>query len=346
MQVGEQLEQTLAVSPVGSVPLSPGSAGGAPSFSTDQEQQSYASSSSSSSSDSGVCDTLHFFGVYDGHGGTEAAQHCATRLHHHLSKALAAVGSAAVHPLHPPDALCMAGGSGVQCQAEWTLCHGGGDQLDIPEGSPPNACTEKHGLADAADALKSQHELEPSAFNDNASSGSGADSRSDAPSITLLLEDALKEAFLRTDEEFAADGSAAMVGSTAVVALVGSKKMWLANCGDSRAVLSRGGKAIQLTDDHKPEREDEAARVEKAGGQVLFWNGHRVMGVLAMSRAIGDHGLRPYVIPEPEVRSCIEVQVHAVFVQEYWLVGRNVWGPLSDWCVHVCLSTHAGWSVA
>lgn len=28
--------------------------------------------------------------------------------------------------------------------------------------------------------------------------------------------------------------------------------------GDSRAVLCRGNKAIQVTDDHKPEREDEA----------------------------------------------------------------------------------------
>ena len=77
--------------------------------------------------------------------------------------------------------------------------------------------------------------------------------------------------------------------------------MYIANCGDSRAVLCRQGKALQMTDDHKPEREDEAERVELAGGQVLYWNGHRVMGILAMSRAIGDRGLRPYVIPEPEV---------------------------------------------
>ena len=44
------------------------------------------------------------------------------------------------------------------------------------------------------------------------------------------------------------------------------------------------------------------ARVEAAGGQILFWNGVRVMGLLAVSRAIGDHSLRPYVIAEPEVR--------------------------------------------
>ncbi len=43
------------------------------------------------------------------------------------------------------------------------------------------------------------------------------------------------------------------------------------------------------------------ARVEAAGGQILFWNGVRVMGLLAVSRAIGDHSLRPYVISQPEV---------------------------------------------
>ena len=43
--------------------------------------------------------------------------------------------------------------------------------------------------------------------------------------------------------------------------------------------------------------------MEAAGGQILFWNGVRVMGLLAVSRAIGDHSLRPYVIAEPEVRA-------------------------------------------
>ncbi len=48
------------------------------------------------------------------------------------------------------------------------------------------------------------------------------------------------------------------------------------------------------------------ARVEAAGGQILFWNGVRVMGVLAVSRAIGDHCLRPFVIAQPEVRLALQ----------------------------------------
>ncbi|ONI15479.1 hypothetical protein PRUPE_3G044900 [Prunus persica] len=74
------------------------------------------------------------------------------------------------------------------------------------------------------------------------------------------------------------------VGSTAVVALVCSSHIIVANCGDSRAVLCRGKQAIALSVDHKPNREDEYARIEAAGGKVIQWNGHRVFGVLAMSR--------------------------------------------------------------
>ncbi|XP_002980987.2 probable protein phosphatase 2C 51 [Selaginella moellendorffii] len=95
------------------------------------------------------------------------------------------------------------------------------------------------------------------------------------------------------------------VGSTAVVAVLGPNRIIVANCGDSRAVLSRGGRAIPLSVDHKPDREDELARVEAAGGRVFFWNGYRVLGVLAMSRAIGDRYLKPFIIPEPDV-TCTE----------------------------------------
>eukprot|EP00252_Welwitschia_mirabilis_P003314 TRINITY_DN133_c0_g2_i2.p2 TRINITY_DN133_c0_g2~~TRINITY_DN133_c0_g2_i2.p2 ORF type:complete len:222 (+),score=43.33 TRINITY_DN133_c0_g2_i2:2479-3144(+) len=95
------------------------------------------------------------------------------------------------------------------------------------------------------------------------------------------------------------------VGSTAIVAVISSVQIVIANCGDSRAVLSRGGKAIPLSNDHKPNRDDEYNRIEAAGGRVIYWNGHRVGGFLAMSRAIGDRFLKRYVISEPEV-TCTE----------------------------------------
>lgn len=92
------------------------------------------------------------------------------------------------------------------------------------------------------------------------------------------------------------------VGSTAVVAVVGPRHLIVANCGDSRAVMCRGGAAIPLSSDHKPDRPDELERIQAAGGRVIFWDGARVFGVLAMSRAIGDSYLKPFVIPDPEVR--------------------------------------------
>lgn len=51
----------------------------------------------------------------------------------------------------------------------------------------------------------------------------------------------------------------------------------------------------------QPDRPDELVRIEAAGGRVIYWEGPRVLGVLAMSRAIGDCYLKPYVISEPEV---------------------------------------------
>lgn len=39
----------------------------------------------------------------------------------------------------------------------------------------------------------------------------------------------------------------------------------------------------------QPDRADELDRINAAGGRVIYWDGARVLGVLAMSRAIGKH---------------------------------------------------------
>ena len=62
-------------------------------------------------------------------------------------------------------------------------------------------------------------------------------------------------------------------GSTACVALVfpelvedGSTRvrLYVANAGDSRAVLCRAGAAVELSEDHKPEDPLEKARIQAA----------------------------------------------------------------------------------
>ncbi|KAK4487659.1 hypothetical protein RD792_005686 [Penstemon davidsonii] len=103
---------------------------------------------------------------------------------------------------------------------------------------------------------------------------------------------------VKGDIDFVAPDS---VGSTAVVAILCPTHIIVANCGDSRAVLCRGKTPMPLSIDHKPNREDECARIEAAGGKVINWDGYRVSGVLAMSRSIGDRYLRPYVIADPEI---------------------------------------------
>ncbi|KAK4492510.1 hypothetical protein RD792_003321 [Penstemon davidsonii] len=58
----------------------------------------------------------------------------------------------------------------------------------------------------------------------------------------------------------------------------------------------------ELTKDHHPDRADEKARIEAAGGFVRTYGVPRVNGILAVSRSIGDLYLKRYgVVPDPEV---------------------------------------------
>ena len=77
-----------------------------------------------------------------------------------------------------------------------------------------------------------------------------------------------------------------VAGCTAIVALRVENKLYVANAGDSRAVISRGGTAMALSDDHKPLNTEERTRIEAAGGYVT--NVGRINGSLNLSRSIGD----------------------------------------------------------
>ncbi|MGB9887916.1 MAG: PP2C family serine/threonine-protein phosphatase, partial [Moorellales bacterium] len=74
-----------------------------------------------------------------------------------------------------------------------------------------------------------------------------------------------------------------------------------ANAGDARIVVGTAAGALSLTVDHKPGLPQEKARIEALGGKVLFCDVPRVQGVLAMSRALGDAYLKPFVSSEPRV---------------------------------------------
>lgn len=76
------------------------------------------------------------------------------------------------------------------------------------------------------------------------------------------------------------------IGCTANVLMIENmRKIYVANAGDSRCVLGRGGRAVALSVDHKPEDEIELNRIEKAGSVVTEG---RVDGNLNLSRALGD----------------------------------------------------------
>ncbi|XP_010688319.2 protein phosphatase 2C 56 [Beta vulgaris subsp. vulgaris] len=160
---------------------------------------------------------IHFFGVFDGHGGTEVADYCAEKMHEVIAEELNREIT-----------------DGSEWQNKW--------------------------------------------------------------------KEAFSSGFKRADDQVVSEARASeMVGSTAVVAVVSGCQIILSNCGDSRAVLCRRTQTIPLTVDHKPDRADELSRIEGEGGRVINWHGARVLGVLAMSRAIGDRYMSPFIIPVPEV---------------------------------------------
>lgn len=119
----------------------------------------------------------------------------------------------------------------------------------------------------------------------------------------LYPEDEEDDGFLNNMIE----GPGSSSGCTAVMALLSGRDLYVANAGDSRCVVCRDGKALDMSLDHKPEDPEEMERIRKAGGRVTLDG--RVNGGLNLSRAIGDHAYK--TVREITPRSNIFVITYA-----------------------------------
>lgn len=108
------------------------------------------------------------------------------------------------------------------------------------------------------------------------------------------VSDALKNAFKKVDAQLSIMG-AWNSGCTATVALAhrhpsGKCRLYVANVGDSRAVLATSAGAVRrASTDHRASDPAEVKRVESEGGVVRRG---RVGGTLIVSRSLGDHHLK------------------------------------------------------
>ncbi|UJR34353.1 hypothetical protein I4U23_021757 [Adineta vaga] len=113
------------------------------------------------------------------------------------------------------------------------------------------------------------------------------------------LTQIVKHTFLQLDKELVSlvrDQS----GSVCIATLIGPEHIYLINLGDSRAIIiSKDGKVLEYTKDHKPNVRKEKERILKAGGHVTQMLGDvaRVEDQLAVSRALGDYSIDKHLIP-------------------------------------------------
>mmetsp|Transcript_12384 Transcript_12384/g.24060 ORF Transcript_12384/g.24060 Transcript_12384/m.24060 type:complete len:452 (-) Transcript_12384:63-1418(-) len=151
---------------------------------------------------------------------------------------------------------------------------------------------------------------------------------------------ALEAAFLETQHQLERQlgFESAQSGTTAVAVYRHRDRLFIANAGDSRAVLgcsdsgprtdgrrllSGALRAVDLSSDQKPSREDERRRILAEGGAVhqstvcvrpapgaqprllrvgpdRVWDRSGTCG-LCVTRSLGDVGMRPFVVAQPEI---------------------------------------------
>lgn len=148
------------------------------------------------------------------------------------------------------------------------------------------------------------------------------------------VPDAFIRAFNTTDRNMQASGIN-VSGCTACCCLLqeekSSRAIYTAHLGDARAVICRGGLAVRLTSmsDHKATDPTEAKRVIEAGGTIF---NERVNGMLAISRAFGDHQLKAPALPNDVVSNVPDITSTELTDQDMFVIVAcdGLWDVVED----------------
>jgi serine/threonine protein phosphatase PrpC len=120
--------------------------------------------------------------------------------------------------------------------------------------------------------------------------------------IRELDAQGLTRAFLKTDKDYCSTATTLRDGTTACVAIINQGRLYVANIGDSKAILVTNSGSRQLSRDHIATDSAERERIESSGGYILPVSGvMRVQGTIAVTRSIGDPGFKEFLISEPHI---------------------------------------------
>ena len=256
-------------------------------------------------------------GRYDGHAGTPCADYLTRHLHKNVLLAYAK-NPASVEYASQAEGVGAALEQQLSCRAELSEVLAQVKQLREIE-------KEDDGTSAAALVEAKAQLVELMTTTEAAVTESNTEATA-ARQLNIPFEKALGEAMVRgfnlTDHSFLAGARAKgdRSGSTAVGALIHGTapddvRILVANTGDSRAVLCRSGRAVAMSEDHKPNLPAEQRRINRSGGKVIDANGTFRVGRraatgsqtwLAVARAFGDIGLKEpdqCVIPTPDVET-------------------------------------------
>nr|XP_043636982.1 probable protein phosphatase 2C 27 [Erigeron canadensis] len=152
------------------------------------------------------------------------------------------------------------------------------------------------------------------------------------PQFPGCLKKAIRSAYLKVDQAFAENSSVDISsGTTALTTFIFGRMMLVANAGDCRAVLGKRGRAIELSNDHKPNSISERHRIEQLGG--VIYDGY-LNGQLSVARALGDwhmKGPKGSACPlsaEPELQEILLMEE-----DEFLIMGCDgLWDVMSSQC--------------